>query len=543
MRSIDDEAEIAPQNRQRTIIAASLLIASIGVIALTRSTMAIGRGQAEDMTRFAVDAIDGHHPQNQDTHKAGGAHNKEGHKTSSVFIQKRTFSSIDAVADSRFLRHMIGLKEDLNHTYSCSPRSPGFQDSEGDLCAVRKGHVTLGFIELHLFESFVTPTGPRTVKTWVDYWNKLHSGFSEEFKWHEFMPMGVSLYSPDLTPFLERWQGERVPMLLRRYTSPIDGSVIYSGRVAMPNNGHIIEIVSGEVKKRWTKDFPEYAAEECPASNYVPWGLEEMYEMWLFKGGNMTNGWSQAEYTLPWTVMVKMSQPVSKHDIFDMADFLIQHTSANLTVAGHSSDDDQCQWADVLIDAAESVAREDVDSTTTADAYDPLDPDNNPYLFSPDTLETVNFTDPDSNNYFQIPVRMVHNPNAYVGEASLEFYEHYVDTTITQLVGMNKGYARYLDNHLGIYISSGYTVDQNAKSLAKKNIPFHNGGSNTMRGDSEGSNWCRGISGLGVEFRGFYNNDFFPSKKIVQLDYCTETGFPAHVQAALNDVTYCAGES
>lgn len=548
IQSIDgNEEKFSHTRRRRMAVAATISFMALGMLAATRSMAVTGSGEVEDVTSFAVDATYGHHPDNthheiidhrHDSHKAGGAHSHRGDKSSSIFIQKRTFSSIDAVADSRFLRHMIGLKEDMNHTYSCSPGSPGFQYSQGDLCAVRKGHVTLGFIELHLFESFVTPTGPRTVKTWVEYWNKLHSGFKEGFKWHEFMPMGVTLYSPDLTPFLERWQGEHVPMLLRRYTSPIDGNVIYSGRVVMPNNGHVIEIVSGKVKRRWTNDFPEYASEECPGSNYVPWGLEEMYEMWLRKGGNMTNGWSQDEWTLPWTVMVKMSQPVSKHSIFDMADFMEQHTNANLSITGHSSDTDNCQWADTLFDAAESVARENVE----ADPYDPLDPDANPYLLSPDELSTVNFTDPDSNNYFEIPVRMVHNPNAYIGEASLEFYEHYYDTTVTQLVGQNKGYSRYLDNHLGIYISSGFTVDQNAKSLAKKLIPFHNGGGNTKRGDSEGSNWCRGISGLGVEFRGFYNNEFFPQKKIVQLDYCTETGFPAHVQAALNDATYCAGE-
>ena len=59
-----------------------------------------------------------------------------------------------------------------------------------------------------------------------------------------------------------------------------------------------------------------------------------------------------------------------------------------------------------------------------------------------------------------------------------------------------------------------------------------------------GSNWARGKSGVNFEFRGTYEGNatsctgtcFFNVSDIVQLDYCSPTGFSI---SGISDVTYC----
>ena len=60
-----------------------------------------------------------------------------------------------------------------------------------------------------------------------------------------------------------------------------------------------------------------------------------------------------------------------------------------------------------------------------------------------------------------------------------------------------------------------------------------------LAGGWSGSNWARGKSAVNFEFRGAYEGHggtFFNVSDIVQLDYCSPTGFS---KMDVDDVTYC----
>ncbi|KAH8071575.1 hypothetical protein JL721_4075 [Aureococcus anophagefferens] len=113
------------------------------------------------------------------------------------------------------------------------------------------------------------------------------------------------------------------------------------------------------------------------------------------------------------------------------------------------------------------------------------------------------------------------------------------------VMGCDAAYARYADWHVGIETEA--TLDYSAARLCANDVGFKNGGTtnltqlnltttagpfNWTAADANitnailGSNWCRGTNGLGVEFRGTYDFDFFKSDAIRLLDYCSPTGNP-----------------
>ena len=143
---------------------------------------------------------------------------------------------------------------------------------------------------------------------------------------------------------------------------------------------------------------------------------------------------------------------------------------------------------------------------------------------------------------------------------SSSMYGHYVTTTIQEFVGDNTGYSRYLDNHIGMDIENIATLDQNARKLEDGQYAFHSGGGKETGADGAGStddsrrlgltsleshdtwagsNWARGKAGVNFEFRSAYeghDGSFFNVSDIVQLDYCSPTGFS---RLDVDDVTYC----
>ena len=64
------------------------------------------------------------------------------------------------------------------------------------------------------------------------------------------------------------------------------------------------------------------------------------------------------------------------------------------------------------------------------------------------------------------------------------------------------------------------SLDANAASLCRNDVGFHNGNDSY----DWGSNWCRGASGLGVEFQGNFDWTFFRPELVDPLDYCAKLG-------------------
>ena len=90
------------------------------------------------------------------------------------------------------------------------------------------------------------------------------------------------------------------------------------------------------------------------------------------------------------------------------------------------------------------------------------------------------------------------------------------------LIACNTGYARYVDNHIGVSLGGpdSLSLDANAESLCRNDVGFHNGNDSY----DWGSNWCRGASGLGVEFQGNFDWTFFHPELVDPLDYCAKLG-------------------
>ena len=60
------------------------------------------------------------------------------------------------------------------------------------------------------------------------------------------------------------------------------------------------------------------------------------------------------------------------------------------------------------------------------------------------------------------------------------------------------------------------TLEANAASLTASGVGFHDGGDG-----SEGSNWSRGCSGLGVEFHGHYGHGKTLLGEYGNINYCS----------------------
>jgi hypothetical protein len=199
---------------------------------------------------------------------------------------KRSFASTNASADAVFMANNLGLSIDLDEVYRCDH---GVGDwTFGSLCAHRAIVSSLSQWELHFFTSNVTPMDEITVDDWVSYWDELHGDLSSpDYSWDAFVVQGVTFYAPELSAFLYKWQRDGVPYLLRQTSSSVDGSLMWSGRVNIPNSGHTIEVVASSVADDLRASFVAYSPDECGQANRVPHPTSAQPNM-------ACNGWKHA---------------------------------------------------------------------------------------------------------------------------------------------------------------------------------------------------------------------------------------------------------
>ncbi|KAH8068932.1 hypothetical protein JL720_12140 [Aureococcus anophagefferens] len=116
----------------------------------------------------------------------------------------------------------------------------------------------------------------------------------------------------------------------------------------------------------------------------------------------------------------------------------------------------------------------------------------------------------------------IHNRRAAKRGYNVSFFASYVTEAQDELIACNTGYARYVDNHIGVSLGGpdSLSLDANAESLCRNDVGFHNGNDSY----DWGSNWCRGASGLGVEFQGNFDWTFFHPELVDPLDYCAKLG-------------------
>jgi len=319
------------------------------------------------------------------------------------------------------------------------------------------------------------------------------------------------------------------------YTSGLDGKTMYSVRMEVPNTGTIFEVIADHVDKKWQDDFEPYQERECGPMNHVPFTQKQLKHTWTKEGGKDVNSSTigtsgePASFGLPLLLMVQVAHPASG-SLDDLKTYLEENAGYSNHYMEHKDSTQECTWSDLTV--PQLIAAEDGEDD-----------------------------DSSSSVAVKLNLRLTKNKKAKQGHMSASFYGHYTTTTIQETVGNNEGYSRYLDNHIGIDISNVRSLDENAQILQSNNYAFHSGGGLETASDGSGnnddignvgrrkamggmeshdkyagSNWARGKSGVNFEFRGSYNGSFFNTSDIVQLDYCSPSGFS---KKGVSDVTYC----
>ena len=194
-------------------------------------------------------------------------------------LVKRTHTTTDASGDARFLHEFLGLRVTFNETYT---------DADGT-CATRITLDTLPNFQIHLFESRVTPDGPRGVAAWVEYWRELHAGFeTAPVAWDAFMANSMTFYTPDLTPFVRKLRARGVPVLAATYTDA-SGATVYSASVVLPGTGSLVEVVAEHIDASEVSPFDgaTWPSTACGDANKLLQPVSSLRELWTWSSGNM----------------------------------------------------------------------------------------------------------------------------------------------------------------------------------------------------------------------------------------------------------------
>lgn len=476
-----------------------------------------------------------------------------------VHVFKRTLASLSPGEDAAFVFRYAGLLLNASAQYHCDifadntvgeARHINATGKGAKLCAERAVSISADLFEIHFFHSHVSAdsTEVASQRAWIQRWNALHHGSeinattfakndddtgeihqrkqdgNETSPWdhvtaahvdgthqpqspvptptpssapgeqtrptstyltfNEFTPQSVTFFTPDLSNFVRVWKKAGIPTMLRQYTSSTSTSgVVYSGRIATPASGFIIEIIAYNVEERFRSSFDPYHDDECGPAMEI-------------HANNLTYWWKKNKYfetgsDLPGLLVAQITQPAqSGDDLTQLGNYLMAATGADLSTTPFPIEypENNCSSADVWLEVW-------------------------------------------SANGYAIPVRTIANgATASEGSAlSVASFQNEMSAMLDALMGCNKGYSRFVDWHIGIFLQKhGTRIDANGQWLCENKIGFHNGGTNEHRHAPSsvwgwGSNWARGAAGVGIEFFGAYDGTIFDN--VTQLDYCSPSGF------------------
>ena len=416
--------------------------------------------------------------------------------TANISMFKRTHASCRAFDDGEFVAWKLGMVVSVNVTYYCNA---GTQFMTLKPCAERVVATVLANFEFHYYQGHVTPQKEITTCDFADGFVAANDFSDPTFAWSEWQrPVAVTIfgcenneqsspcfvgewtaqgsshYVPTLDTHLKLWGSSGVSYLGRRYTDA-DGAVVYSARVVVPGSGHVVELVTGNVSSANAGTFAAYGAGECGGANELATTIAEMDDAWTAQGGTLVN-----LFGLPDLLPLRIAQPST--DAAAIPEFLEAHSDQHLGTStfSHETDAESCTWTRSLLN---------IDATLAGWA-----------------MEVVS----------------IHNRRAAKRGYNVSFFASYVTEAQDELIACNTGYARYVDNHIGVSLGGpdSLSLDANAESLCRNDVGFHNGNDSY----DWGSNWCRGASGLGVEFQGNFDWTFFHPELVDPLDYCAKLG-------------------
>lgn len=313
----------------------------------------------------------------------------------------------------------------------------------------------------------------------------------------------VAFYVDDLDDHLTTWTNNDVGTLKYYYTNPQCGSTMYVTFITTPNTGDMIEVHSGSAtgfESLFDTSFEDMNS-SCAESYYPTNSLEELQELWTDEQGDDDSD------VLPELLPIRFMIPASQ---FDDVDNLLDLESE-------------------LVGTFE---------TTTSDSC--------AYRSSKQSLYSSNVT---------IDFRIVHNWDAKdnTDGLDLETYETYVKDVRNEYWGYDRGWDRYIDNHIGWYLPTRtdsttgdddgayytkYKLDKLGPSLKENEIKYKGHYSGEVNTNS-GSIWTAFMAGggVGVEFAGNYDWSYFNTTDTTYLSFCDASSVGAAAKITIGDGT------
>ncbi|KAH8069078.1 hypothetical protein JL721_6289 [Aureococcus anophagefferens] len=191
--------------------------------------------------------------------------------------------------------------------------------------------------------------------------------------------------------------------------------------------GHVVELVTGNVSSANAGTFAAYGAGECGGANELATTIAEMDDAWTAQGGTLVN-----LFGLPDLLPLRITQPST--DAAAIPEFLEAHSDQHLGAStfSHETDAESCTWTRSLLN---------IDATLAGWA-----------------MEVVS----------------IHNRRAAKRGYNVSFFASYVTEAQDELIACNTGYARYVDNHIGVSLGGpdSLSLDANAESLCRNDGNF-----------------------------------------------------------------------
>ncbi|KAH8087556.1 hypothetical protein JL720_6866 [Aureococcus anophagefferens] len=198
--------------------------------------------------------------------------------TPNVTLFKRTHASCAAGRDATFVTTKLGMAVSSNASYAC----------DGAECADRVVATTLGNFEMHYFTSYVTPEKDVTACDQRTAGARA-SRASDSWTYSEWATQGVTFYVPTLHPHLRLWTREGVA-----YPARASSGGGRSTRRRRAHTGHVVEVVSGVVRRAYEANFSACESGECGAGAAVGLDLAAMDGGWtrvIQRRFNAMDGW------------------------------------------------------------------------------------------------------------------------------------------------------------------------------------------------------------------------------------------------------------
>lgn len=400
-----------------------------------------------------------------------------------LLLYKETFLSLNSSADASFLVSNFGFGSN-SLTFKAGPSSSGITAADGT-CGVRTTMTAVTQALLHVTETKDYFEGPIEAATWIrGCFNRLHGNMSADDwgGWDRFMSMSTAFYYTDLSLTFSVLKSKGIPFAGRKYVNPIDGETMYVVFVNIPAMGVPWEFHSHHLND--TTAFHAFSSNECGAQYWMRRSvaaLDTAYSQLAMELSEHTNSPMLIAIRTPSTV----AHDAPRRQVFE------KYLGAQPVEIIESDDAPHC-----VVERYEFTATESSPSSFNGVSGLPVD-----------------------EHWSKIEYTFVYNPAARdgsndVGEwCALDKYDEYVAGVHERMLGVNTGWDRYIDRHVGFVVNArdGFgSLDTVVEHLIDDGIGFHAHDDSIVNNIEYGSAWTSlAYGGLGVEIFAKTNGTYF----------------------------------